>query len=170
MLLKSDLPIEDETLEYKRSQKGLSNDMWETFCAFENTYGGTIVLGVTEEKHKFIKTGIENNNVQKILDDFYSILNEKNNYENGKYDSFKGQYSDRNYYKNKQYYKNESSDNLNDFQKGYNQAKNDYNKNNKFKHYPKIFLKSINFIVFNKMKEIIDFIDGYTYFKQKNSH
>lgn len=83
------------------------------------------------------------------------------------HDSLKKRYSDRNYYKDKQYFENEFSDNLNDFQKGYMQAKNDYQLNNNFRHYPRIFLKFVNFIIFNKMKEIVDFIDGYTYFKQK---
>lgn len=94
----------------------------------------------------------------------------KSNYENGNYDSFKNQYSNQNYYKNKKYYSKVCDDNLSDFKEGFNQAKSDYQIKHKFKHYPNFLLKLVNFIFFNKMKEIVDFIDGYTYFKQKNSH
>ena len=41
------------TLECKKAQHSVPNSLWDTYSAFANTYGGTILLGVvehTEEK------------------------------------------------------------------------------------------------------------------------
>lgn len=35
---------ESKYIEYKKSRKGLSNDIWSTYSAFANTEGGTIYL------------------------------------------------------------------------------------------------------------------------------
>ena len=33
------------TLECKKATKGVPNSLWDTYSAFANTYGGTILLG-----------------------------------------------------------------------------------------------------------------------------
>ncbi|WP_440056250.1 AlbA family DNA-binding domain-containing protein [Pseudoalteromonas sp. T1lg65] len=39
---------EGNELECKKSKKDLPKDFWETYSAFANTNGGTVLLGVEE--------------------------------------------------------------------------------------------------------------------------
>ena len=42
---------ENERVEFKRASSELPENLWETYSAFCNTDGGTIILGIREEKH-----------------------------------------------------------------------------------------------------------------------
>ncbi len=70
---------EHETLECKKAESSVPKSMWETYSAFANTHGGTILLGVEEnleEKNKskrFTITGVEN--ADKLCKDFWNIVN-----------------------------------------------------------------------------------------------
>jgi len=65
-------------LECKTAQSSLPNTIWETYSAFANTYGGTILLGVHENtkekdtKKRFAVTGVED--AEKIKKDFWNII------------------------------------------------------------------------------------------------
>ena len=68
------------TLECKAAEKGLPKSMWETYSAFANTYGGTILLGVEEHKEeidpqkRYTVTNISN--PQKLITDFWNLIND----------------------------------------------------------------------------------------------
>ena len=68
------------TLECKAAEKGLPKSLWETYSAFANTYGGTILLGVEEQKEEadiqigYTITSI--NNPQKLITDFWNLIND----------------------------------------------------------------------------------------------
>lgn len=65
---------ENMHVEYKKSKNNLSQDLWETYSAFANTDGGTIVLGIKETtKHNFNISGIEN--VDEQLKEFWDTIN-----------------------------------------------------------------------------------------------
>lgn len=69
---------ETNTLECKlaggRDGKGeLPKDFWPTYSAFANTFGGTILLGVSEKDRRFKLTGIEN--VRKLREELFNSLN-----------------------------------------------------------------------------------------------
>lgn len=69
------------TLECKKAQNSVPISLWDTYSAFANTYGGTILLGVvehTEEKDKskrFEIVGVED--ADKIRKDLWNIINSK---------------------------------------------------------------------------------------------
>ena len=69
---------EHDRLECKTARNSLPNSVWETYSAFANTLGGTILLGVqenTKEKDpqkRFMVTGVED--VEKIKHDFWNII------------------------------------------------------------------------------------------------
>lgn len=79
----------------------------------------------------------------------------KQNYEQGLYSqnyTYKG-------YTNK-------SNLTSDFIMGKNKARSDYQHEKRFKHYPKLLFKLINFVSGRKISEIVEFINGYNYEKQ----
>jgi len=70
---------ENNQLEVKQSFQGIPNSIWETYSAFCNSYGGIILLGVGEDKHKKLFTcGLTENQVNNFLKSFWDTINNKN--------------------------------------------------------------------------------------------
>lgn len=65
--------VENDEIECKKARGGLPKDLWETYSAFANTNGGTIFLGIKEEKEKFYPVGVEN--PENIIKDLWDNLN-----------------------------------------------------------------------------------------------
>ena len=67
------------TLECKKAQSNVPIDMWKTYSAFANTYGGLILLGVHEDlKEKDVTkrfTIIGVNDAEKIRKDIWNVVN-----------------------------------------------------------------------------------------------
>ena len=67
------------TLECKRAQSAVPADVWKTYSAFANTYGGLILLGVHEDlkekdvTRRFSVTGVDD--ADRIRKDFWNIVN-----------------------------------------------------------------------------------------------
>ncbi len=68
---------EKVNIEVKAAQDGVPNSIWETYSSFANTFGGTIILGIGEDKEtkKFIPIGISD--TQKMLSDIWNTLNNR---------------------------------------------------------------------------------------------
>lgn len=70
---------ENLTLEYKKAERGLPRSIWETYSAFANTRGGTILLGVEEqpgapiEERTYHICGVQN--PDKLIGDFWNTIN-----------------------------------------------------------------------------------------------
>lgn len=70
---------EQITLECKEAQKAIPKSVWESYSAFANTIGGTILLGVKENQKetnptkRFTFTGVEDS--QKIKKEFWDTIN-----------------------------------------------------------------------------------------------
>lgn len=65
--------FEGVDLEYKAAKGGLPRDLWETYCAFANTDGGTIWLGITQGTDALDPHGVKE--PEKMLADFWNTLN-----------------------------------------------------------------------------------------------
>ena len=79
---------EDERVEFKRATSELPDNLWETYSAFCNTDGGTIILGIREGKSKaYSIEGVSD--AHKLIDDFWSAAN---NSEKVSYSIFFGHY------------------------------------------------------------------------------
>ena len=79
---------EDERVEFKRASSELPDNIWETYSAFCNTDGGTIILGIREGKNKtYSIEGVSD--AHKLIDDFWSAAN---NSEKVSYSIFFGHY------------------------------------------------------------------------------
>lgn len=61
--------------EFKSCQGGLSQDLWETYSAFANTNGGTIVLGVRDDDGAYWIGGVPQ--IEKRLQDLWNNLNNR---------------------------------------------------------------------------------------------
>ena len=65
--------------EAKSASNGIPPEFWESYSAFANTYGGTILLGVDEHKEeidpqkRYTVTSISN--PQKLITDFWNLIN-----------------------------------------------------------------------------------------------
>ena len=65
---------EDQRLEFKEASFALPDDLWETYSAFANTEGGTIVLGVKQDRSTGVFSLQGVSDAQKIISDFWSTL------------------------------------------------------------------------------------------------
>ncbi len=82
LLTLDDLALLTETVELEcklaqgRDGKGeLPKDFWPTYCAFANTHGGVVFLGIGEKNGQFSVAGLED--PEKIRRDLFSTLNDK---------------------------------------------------------------------------------------------
>ena len=64
-------------IEVKAASGGIPNSVWETYSSFANTFGGTIILGIAEDKETkaFIPKGVQN--AQQICTDIWNTLNNR---------------------------------------------------------------------------------------------
>ena len=66
---------EKVNIEVKAAQGGIPNSIWETYSSFANAFGGTIILGIGEDKEtkKFIPMGVPD--AEKMISDIWNIVN-----------------------------------------------------------------------------------------------
>lgn len=55
------LQTESDDLEFKSAAGGFPDNFWDTYSAFANSDGGTIVFGVSEKKGRFFLDGLQMN-------------------------------------------------------------------------------------------------------------
>ncbi len=67
---------ENNLIEFKKSKGGLADSLWESYSAFANTNGGTIVLGIDEPKpNVFVSAKLTDSEVEELQKRFWDIVN-----------------------------------------------------------------------------------------------
>ena len=61
---------ENHERECKLAEGGLPESIWETYSAFSNTDGGTILLGVKEHRDSFTVNGLNDRQIVKVSEKF----------------------------------------------------------------------------------------------------
>ncbi len=69
------LQNESDDLEFKSAAGGFPGSFWDTYSAFANTDGGTIVFGVQEKKGKFYLDNLTEEQIEKYRKDFWNNVN-----------------------------------------------------------------------------------------------
>lgn len=67
--------VETADLEFKSAQGGLPGSFWETYSAFANTSGGTVILGVAEDAGGYSVLGVPN--IPKLRKTLFDCLNDR---------------------------------------------------------------------------------------------
>ena len=68
---------ESDDLEFKSAAGGFPGSFWDTYSAFANSEGGTIILGVAEKKGKFYLDKLSEEQVEKYTKDFWNNVNSR---------------------------------------------------------------------------------------------
>ncbi|MBQ9509459.1 MAG: putative DNA binding domain-containing protein [Bacteroidales bacterium] len=68
---------ESEDVEFKHASGGFPGSFWDTYSAFANTEGGTIILGVIEKNDGFYLDPLPDELVDKYKKDFWNNVNNK---------------------------------------------------------------------------------------------
>ena len=68
---------ESDDLEFKSAVGGFPGSFWDTYSAFANSDGGTIILGVAEKKGKFYLDKLTDEQVIKYTKDFWNNVNNR---------------------------------------------------------------------------------------------
>ena len=68
---------ESEDLEFKHASGGFPGSFWDTYSAFANTEGGTIILGVEEKDDGYYLDILSDELVEKYKKDFWNNVNNK---------------------------------------------------------------------------------------------
>ena len=68
---------ESEDLEFKQATGGFPGSFWDTYSAFANTEGGTIIFGVVEKDDGFYLDILSDELVEKYKREFWSNVNNK---------------------------------------------------------------------------------------------
>lgn len=73
---------ENHKIECKLAEGGLPESIWETYSAFANTDGGSILLGIKEHRDSFEVKGLDDKKLVKYQKDFWSTINNRDKISN----------------------------------------------------------------------------------------
>ena len=61
---------ESDEVEFKSATGGFPGSFWDTYSAFANTHGGTIILGISEKKDMYYSDNLSDETIEKYKRSF----------------------------------------------------------------------------------------------------
>ena len=68
---------ETSDVEFKSARGGFPGSFWESYSAFANTDGGTIVLGVVEKNNRFFFDGLTEETIIRYKKNFWDCAHNR---------------------------------------------------------------------------------------------
>ncbi len=68
---------ETSEIEFKSARGGFPGSFWESYSAFANTNGGTIVLGVVEKNNQFFFDGLTEETIVRYKKNFWDCAHNR---------------------------------------------------------------------------------------------
>lgn len=66
------------SLEFKKAKNKLPSSFWQSYSAFANTQGGTIILGIEEQDGHFSLTQLSRDTIDRLIQEFWNNVHNPN--------------------------------------------------------------------------------------------
>lgn len=92
------------SLEFKKAKNKLPSSFWQSYSAFANTQGGTIILGIEEQNGCFALAQLSRETVDKLIQEFWNNVHNPNTISHCLLEALALEYPDKRRSSNQRYF------------------------------------------------------------------